>query len=52
MRVISSSHGDITLRQAVCEDAAGFRELRLEALQRHPEAFGSDYDNLLMSRLV
>jgi hypothetical protein len=45
LRVISSIKGSITIRQAVPEDAVGLRELRLEALQNHPEAFGSDYDN-------
>ena len=33
------------IRQAVVADAAALRELRLEALQAHPEAFGSDYES-------
>ncbi len=33
----------ITIRPAVDEDLADYRELRLEALQSHPEAFSSDY---------
>lgn len=34
----------VVIRQARAEDLAGFRELRLEALRVHPEAFGRDYE--------
>ena len=43
----STPHGAITIRQAVLADAGALRELRLEALQLHPEAFGSDYEREL-----
>jgi GNAT superfamily N-acetyltransferase len=33
----------IVVRELVPEDAGGFRELRLEALRLHPDAFGSAY---------
>lgn len=33
----------IIIRNAAISDAALFRELRLEALENHPTAFGSDY---------
>jgi GNAT superfamily N-acetyltransferase len=32
-----------TIRESTAEDAAAYREIRLEALLAHPEAFGSDY---------
>jgi RimJ/RimL family protein N-acetyltransferase len=35
---------EINIRRATLEDAAALRELRLEALQNRPEAFGSDYE--------
>jgi ribosomal protein S18 acetylase RimI-like enzyme len=35
------SAGRITLRKLTPTDAVSFREIRLEALARHPEAFGS-----------
>jgi RimJ/RimL family protein N-acetyltransferase len=43
---ISSSYPPelLPIRQATVADAAALRELRLEALQLHPEAFGSDYE--------
>jgi ribosomal protein S18 acetylase RimI-like enzyme len=34
----------VKIRQATVADAEALRALRLEALQRHPEAFGSDYE--------
>ena len=40
---LTTSKGVITIRAAVPDDAALLRELRLEALARHPEAFGADY---------
>jgi RimJ/RimL family protein N-acetyltransferase len=45
--VISTSRGDVTIRPTCEEDAAAFRELRLEALRTHPEAFGMDYAEAL-----
>jgi len=41
---LTTSSGVITVRPAVPEDAAALRELRLEALARHPRAFAADYD--------
>ena len=41
--LITDSKGDIAIRAAVPDDAALLRALRLEALARHPEAFGTDY---------
>ena len=41
---ISTPSGTVTIRPATVEDAAAYRELRLEALQNHPEVFGSDYE--------
>lgn len=35
---------EITIRPAVVKDASALRDLRLEALQNHPEAFGSDHE--------
>ncbi len=32
-----------TIRESTADDAAAYRELRLEGLLAHPEAFGSDY---------
>jgi RimJ/RimL family protein N-acetyltransferase len=37
----------VTIRPTREEDAAAFRELRLEALRTHPEAFGADYAEAL-----
>ena len=34
----------VIVRQAVLADASALRELRLEALQLNPEAFGSEYE--------
>lgn len=34
---------DIIIRHAKFEDVEAFRELRLEALKNHPDAFGMDY---------
>ncbi|MCG8351950.1 MAG: hypothetical protein MI924_29640 [Chloroflexales bacterium] len=39
----NADRGAITIRAAVPEDAVRLRELRLEALARHPEAFGADH---------
>ena len=35
------------IRQATQADAEQYRELRLRALKKHPEAFGSDYTETL-----
>lgn len=42
-KVIATSRGQVIVRPAGPGDAAGYRELRLEALHLHPEAFGADY---------
>lgn len=41
--LLSTDKGNIVLRRARPEDAAAYRELRLEALRTHPTAFGADY---------
>jgi RimJ/RimL family protein N-acetyltransferase len=40
---ITTPRGIVTLRPAQETDAPAYRELRLEGLRNHPEAFGSDY---------
>lgn len=40
---IHTPRGTITIRLAGEEDAAAYRDLRLEALRNHPEVFSSDY---------
>jgi len=40
---MKTTKGEITLRLARVNDAPAFRYLRLEALQKHPESFSSDY---------
>ena len=40
---ITTAHGAVTIRCAREEDASAYRDLRLEALRNHPEAFSSDY---------
>jgi RimJ/RimL family protein N-acetyltransferase len=42
-QTIATPQGDVILRPTRPEDALAYRELRLEALQRYPTAFGSDY---------
>jgi len=37
----------VTIRPGTEEDAPAYRELRLEALRNHPEAFSSDYETAL-----
>ncbi|WP_283785907.1 hypothetical protein [Pantoea stewartii] len=32
-----------TLRRLTGSDSVGYRAIRLDGLQRHPEAFGADY---------
>ncbi len=36
--------GRLEIRRLNPEDAVLYKALRLEALQNHPEAFGSDYE--------
>jgi RimJ/RimL family protein N-acetyltransferase len=43
--IMHTPQGVIHLRPAQEADAPAFRELRLEALRTHPEAFGSDYES-------
>ena len=46
--MITQLDDGIIIRNAAISDAALFRALRLEALENHPTAFGSDYtDNAL-----
>jgi RimJ/RimL family protein N-acetyltransferase len=40
---ITTPHGLITIRPAQEADAQAYRDLRLEALRNHPEAFSADY---------
>jgi RimJ/RimL family protein N-acetyltransferase len=40
---ITTPRGTVTVRPAREEDAPAYRDLRLEALRNHPEAFSSDY---------
>ncbi|MEO6061115.1 MAG: GNAT family N-acetyltransferase [Thermoflexales bacterium] len=35
--------GGFVIRESTADDAAAYREMRLEGLLAHPEAFGSDY---------
>lgn len=42
---ITTDQGNITIRQAVPEDAVRLRELRIEALADTPQAFGSDVES-------
>jgi ribosomal protein S18 acetylase RimI-like enzyme len=41
-RQLTTAKGPVTIRPALPDDAALLRELRLEALASHPEAFASD----------
>jgi len=41
--LITTPHGTISIRPAQETDTQAFRDLRLEALQNHPEAFNSDH---------
>jgi RimJ/RimL family protein N-acetyltransferase len=47
MSIINTTHGPITIRPTREEDAAAYRELRLEALRTHPVAFSADYEENL-----
>jgi GNAT superfamily N-acetyltransferase len=42
--ILDTPRGPITIRPTRQDDAHAYRELRLEALRAHPEAFGADYD--------
>lgn len=42
---VTTVRGDITLRPSRREDATNYRDLRLDALQRSPAAFGADYES-------
>ena len=42
VQLLSTPKGDITIRKATPEDGLLLRELRLEALSMHPEAFAAD----------
>lgn len=44
-RTISTPKGTIAVRRAGEQDAMAYRELRLEALRDHPEAYASDYES-------
>lgn len=44
---ISTPHRTALVRQAETKDATPLRKIRLEALENHPESFGSDVDNEL-----
>jgi hypothetical protein len=43
-KTITTPRGTILIRQGQESDAQAYRELRLEALRNHPEAFSADYD--------
>jgi RimJ/RimL family protein N-acetyltransferase len=40
---LTTPRGVVTIRPAQAADAPAYRDLRLEGLRDHPEAFGSDY---------
>lgn len=44
---IPTPRGEIILRQALPDDVLAYRQLRLEALKNHPEAYTSDYETSL-----
>ncbi len=43
-RTVTTPRGAVTIRPGAEEDAPAYRDLRLEALHNHPEAFSSDYE--------
>jgi RimJ/RimL family protein N-acetyltransferase len=43
--VVHTARGEVTIRPSREADAPAFRELRLESLRAHPEAFGADYES-------
>lgn len=42
---ISTPRGDVTIRPTRAADAPAYRDLRLQGLRDHPEAFGSDFES-------
>ena len=40
---ITTTRGDVLIRPTHVDDAPAYRALRLQGLQAHPEAFGTDY---------
>jgi RimJ/RimL family protein N-acetyltransferase len=44
---LETSSGPVTIRPSRAEDAVAYRELRLQSLRDHPEAFATDYDETL-----
>jgi ribosomal protein S18 acetylase RimI-like enzyme len=40
---MNTPRGTVTIRPATVDDAPAYRDLRLEALRHHPEAFSADY---------
>jgi RimJ/RimL family protein N-acetyltransferase len=43
-KTITTPRGIVIIRQGQESDAPAYRELRLEALRNHPEAFSADYE--------
>ena len=41
--VFHTPKGDLEIRSACLDDLQAFRQLRLQALHDHPEAFSADY---------
>ncbi len=46
-RLIHTAEGDVLIRTATLADVDGYRALRLEALQKHPTAFGQSYEDIV-----
>ena len=44
-KLLKTEKGIVNIRPATAGDAARVRELRLEALRSHPQAFSADYDS-------
>jgi ribosomal protein S18 acetylase RimI-like enzyme len=42
-KILKTPKGEVAIYQAEPSEAGAVRELRLEALSRHPEVFGADY---------
>jgi RimJ/RimL family protein N-acetyltransferase len=47
MSTIDTPRGPVAIRPTCESDTAAYRDLRLEALRTHPEAFGADYEESL-----